>query len=80
MKKYKWVKHFENWNNRGYSLHDNTTGKNIAWIEENNHCDYTVHASDYILAAYRYPHTRAETMEACAKSAGINPEEIEEYK
>ena len=80
MKRYKWIKHFENWNNRGYSLHDNTTCKNIAWIEENNHCDYKVHASDYILAAYRYPHTLAATMEACAKSAGIHPEEIEEYK
>lgn len=80
MKKYKWVKHFENWNNRGYSLHDNTTGKNVAWIEENNYCDYTVHASDYIGASYRYPHTLSETMAACAKSAGISPEEIEEYK
>ena len=79
MKKYTWVKHFENWNNRGYSLHDNESGKNVAWIGENNYCDYTISASDYPMAEYRYPHPLREAMQACLKTAGIDSDDVEEY-
>lgn len=77
MKKYIWVEHFENWNNRGYSLHNTETGKNVAWIGEENYCDYRISTSDYTMSEYRFSGTLAEAMAACIKTAGINPEEVE---
>lgn len=77
MKKYIWVEHFENWNNRGYSLHNTETGKNVAWIGEENYCEYTISANAFPMGMYRFSGTLAEAMTACIKTAGINPEEVE---
>lgn len=77
MKKYRWEFDRSNWNNRGYVLIENASGKTCGFIRENNIADFTLFTSAG--GEYHFYGAPQDAMIAHLRGRNISPEDVEPY-